>query len=118
MHSRTNPDQITWTANFLGTAPGITAQDIKNHIVTAKPKIVIGEAEVVKVGNNNIFVSDHFTSFPIVFELVGDVTSNPGLMNTDSLVFKNYAEAFCNQVSAIYISCKSLHLSKSYCNGF
>ena len=102
---RTNPDQVTWTANFLGTAPGITPQDIKNHVFTSEPKIVIGEAEIVKIGNNNIYVSDHFTSFPIEFELVGDVSSNPELRNTDSQIFKDYSQAFCNQVSSLFKGC-------------
>ena len=100
---RTDPDRITWTASFLGTAPGITPESIKDYILTSEPKIIIGDAKVVKIGSNDIYVSDHITQFPIQFGLVGDVTNNPVLLNPDSLIFSDYSKAFCDQVSVMIL---------------
>ena len=92
-------DQINWTANYLGTAPGITADVIKSYILDALPKVITGNTNAVEIGKNIVYESDHKTVFPIQFELVvGDVSNQTELLNSASQLFSDYSEAFCDQV--------------------
>ena len=98
------PDQITWTADFLGPAPGLTPDIIKTSIFQSLPKRVVDDANVVDIGNNIVYESDHVTTFPIQFELVsGDVSNNLDLTNPQSQTFLDYSDAFCDQVYYIII---------------
>ena len=99
MFFRAEPDQITWTADFLGPATGLTSDIIKSYVLDALPKRIIGDANAVDIGNNIVYESHAVTTFPVQFELVdGDVTNNPDLLNPQSQTFLDYSEAFCDQV--------------------
>ena len=89
------------TARFLGTAPGITADVMKSYILGILPKFITstGNTLAVEIGNNIVYVSDYKSVFPIQFDLVpGDVSSQPELLDPTSQLFKDYSEAFCDQV--------------------
>ena len=97
------PDQITWTADFLGTAPDITPDVLKSYIFNELPKIIIDDSDAVEIGNNTIYVSDHITPFSVQFELADDIGSPElqDLLNSESQLFRDYSQAFCEKVSLI-----------------
>lgn len=86
-------------AKFLGTTPGITDDIIKDYILTSQPKIIVGDVNAVRIGNNNIYESDHITTFSIQFDLVDDISSQQDLLDSGSQLFLNYSQAFCGDVS-------------------
>ena len=89
---------INWTANFRGVNPGITDSGIKSFIIATQQPIIVGDANAVKIGLNNIFVSDIVTSIDIQLELLDDVTNEQNLLDKTSQEFLEYSQAFCNEV--------------------
>ena len=97
-------------ADFSGVADVSTGNDIKNYILSL-PTEIVNDKNAINVGNNNIYVSDYISSFPIEFDLVDDLSGLPDLLNPASQLFQDYSNAFCNDVSyqASYMSV-SFHL--------
>ena len=96
---RINPDQISWTANFLGEATGIKADGIKSYILMTQPSQIVGDANAIIIGNNNIYKSDYISTIPVTFDLIDDID----LLDADILVpgsdtFLEYALPFCQEV--------------------
>ena len=95
---------MTWTAKFLGTAPGITPDTLKSFIFGELPKFITstGNTYAVEIGNNIVYVSDYKSVFPIQFELVpGDVSNHTELMDKTSTDFAQYSQAFCDKVRQV-----------------
>ena len=85
-------------ADFTGVADVSTGNDIISYIL-AQPTEIVDDKNAINIGNNNIYVSDHISTFPIEFDLVDDLSGLPDLLNPASQLFQDYSDAFCNDVS-------------------
>ena len=85
-------------ADFNGVADASTGDTIKNYILS-QPTEIVDDKNVINIGNNNIYVSDYISMFPIEFDLVDDLSGLPDLLNPVSQLFQDYSDAFCNDVS-------------------
>lgn len=92
-------------ANFSGVVPDSIDDDIKSYILSQTTEIV-DDKNAINIGNNYIYQSDYISTFPIQFALVDDLSTLPDLLNTDSPLFQNYSQAFCEDVSFYRISLK------------
>ena len=96
---RINPDHISWTANFLGEATGIKADGIKSYILMTQPTQIVGDANAIIIGNNNIYKSDYISTIPVTFDLIDDVDQlDPDVLVPGSDTFLEYALPFCQEV--------------------
>ena len=91
-------NKINWIADITGVADVSTGDNIKTYILS-QPKQIVDDKNVIGIGNNNIYHSDYISTFPVEFDIVDDLSGIPDLLNPDSQVFKDYSDAFCNDVS-------------------
>ena len=97
-------NKINWIADINGVADISTGDTIKNYILS-QPTEIVDDKNVISVGNNNIYVSDYISTFPIQFDVVDDLSGLPDLLDSTTQVFQDYSDAFCNDVSYVTCSC-------------
>ena len=94
-----NPDHINWTANFLGEATGIKADGIKSYILMTQPTQIVGDANAVIIGNNNVYKSDYISTISVTFDLIDDLDNlDPDILVPGTDTFNDYAVPFCEEV--------------------
>ena len=96
----TTPNVINWVAEFNGVVPSTIGDEIENYVLNDLSTEIFRDKNVIQIGDNFLYHSDHTSTVEMTFDLVDDVSN---LIVPDSPAFLAYEESFCSNVSYAFI---------------